>query len=287
MDVNFKEALAVLYRALPVVLFRAGIFVAGGFMIIILFGVALFAFRLAGGSSQTVAMTITVLAILGWWVSGRVLQRFFLYRYRAAMLFLFSGCPAAAASSLATAIQEARRLFPDHSCWMVQNRSLRRALSAFFRSNGEFPVQPAAVPRKRFAKIIDLLTVRSLSQAVLALAFFRGGTDAGRSVREGLALYFRHGTESRRLARQWLWLTAAGLAFLFLCLALPNWVFFRSAGAPAWIGIALAAAIAWLLYQAFIVPFALAGLSAALLAETSGCDPDPALCEKIVPLPTP
>ena len=45
--------------------------------------------------------------------------------------------------------------------------------------------------------------------------------------------------------------------------------------------------IAWTLHQAFIVPLALAGVSAALLAETRGQDPDPSLCEKIAPLLTP
>jgi hypothetical protein len=125
------------------------------------------------------------------------------------------------------------------------------------------------------------LAVGALSQAILALAFSRGGTDAGRSAREGLVLYFRYGVESRRLARQWLWLSAAVLAFLFLCLALPNWFFFRSAGAPVEIGIVLAVAIAWLLHQAFIQPFVLAGITGALLAETRGKNSDPDFIEKL------
>ena len=53
-----------------------------------------------------------------------------------------------------------------------------------------------------------------------------------------------------------------------------------------WIGVVLAAAIARLLHQAFIAPFVLAGLSASLLAETKGHEPDAALCEKITPLLT-
>lgn len=75
-----------------------------------------------------------------------------------------------------------------------------------------------------------------------------------------------------------------GLAFLFLCLALPNWFFFRGAGVPVAVGVALAAAIAWFLHQAFIAPLALAGVSAALLAETRGREPDLALCQAIATL---
>ena len=256
------------------VFFQAGIFVTGGFMVIIIFGMLLFAFRLAGGASPAVAIVVTGLAILGWWGLGRVLQRFFLYRQRAAMLVLFSGSSAAAS-------QAAGCFFPDHSRWVALNRGLRRALSVFYRGGGGFPVQPAAVSAGRFSGIVDLLAIGSLSQAILALAFSRGGMDARRSSREGLALYFRHGMESRIQARQWLWLSTAGLAFLFFCLALPNWFFFRSAGAPVWIGIVLAAAISCLLHQAFVIPFVLAGLSGTLLSETRGKTPDPELCEKL------
>jgi hypothetical protein len=280
VNTHFKEALATLSRALPVILFRAGIFVAGGFMVIILFGMLLFALRFTGGASPAVAIVFTVPVLLGWWAGGRILQRFFLYRQRAAMLFLFSGY-SAAAPGLAAATQEAGRLFPDHSRWEVLNRGLRRALSAFYRGGGEFPMHPAVAAGGRFSGAIDLLAVGALSQAILALAFSRGGTDAGRSAREGLVLYFRYGVESRRLARQWLWLSAAVLAFLFLCLALPNWFFFRSAGAPVEIGIVLAVAIAWLLHQAFIQPFVLAGITGALLAETRGKNSDPDFIEKL------
>ena len=87
--------------------------------------------------------------------------------------------------------------------------------------------------------------------------------------------------ETPRLARRWVLFSAAGLFFLFLCLAVPNWIFFTGAGAPVWIGMALAAAIAGLLHQAFIAPFALAGVSASLLAETRGHEPDPGLCEEL------
>ncbi|MCX6555371.1 MAG: hypothetical protein NTZ12_10250, partial [Candidatus Aminicenantes bacterium] len=135
--------------------------------------------------------------------------------------------------------------------------------------------------------LLDWLADGLIGQAVLVLAFSRGGPDITLSVREGLALFSGHGAESRRLAQSWLWLSAAGLALLFFCLALPNWFIFSSAGVPIWIGIALAAIISWLLHQAFVIPFVLAGVSGALLAETSGKTPDPALCKKLAPFFTP
>jgi hypothetical protein len=277
MDVNFKEALAVLYRALPMVLFRAGIFVAGGFTITIIFGMLLFVFRITGGASQAVIVAVIATVVLGLWISCLVGQRFFLYRYRAAMLLLFSGWKPPF-PGLAAVSDEAGRFFPDYSGWARVNHGLRRVLSAFYRGGKEFPILPAS---GRFSRIFDLLAIGSLSQAILVLAFSCGGTDFGRVVRENLALYFQHGYESRRLARQWLIFSAVGLAFLFFCLALPNWFFFMSAGAPVSIGLLLAAASTWLLYQAFLVPIALAGLSGGLLAEIKGKTPDAALCEKI------
>jgi hypothetical protein len=284
MNLNFREALAALSRALPLVLFRAGVFVAGGFMVIILFGMLLVASRLAAGSGQVVAVVITSAAVLGWWVNGRVLQRFFLYRQRAAMLLAFSGSSTAAAG-LAATIEESKRLIPDYPSWKLLNRALRPPLYAFIRGGeAEFQALPTVQRAGGFARILDRLAAGSLGQAILALAYARGGTDGGRSVRESLALYFAHGMESRRLARRWLLFSVAGLLFLFLCLAVPNWFFFSGAGAPVWIGVVLAAAIARLLHQAFIVPFVLAGLSAALLAETRGHVPDPELCVKLTAL---
>jgi hypothetical protein len=258
------------------------VFVAGGFMVILLFGVMLFTSRLAGGGSPLVAAGIALLAVLGGWTIARILQRLFLYRQRAAMLLFFSGRSGGAAG-LAPSIEESKRLVPDHSRWALLNRSLRSALFDFMRGNGYSPAPPAAQRPGGWSRILDLPASGPLSQAILALAYARG-MDDGRSVREALALYFAHGTESRRLARQWLLFSAAGQLFLFLCLAVPNWFFFRSAGAPVWIGIILAAAISRLLHQAFIAPLVLAGLSAALLAETRGCIPDPGSCEKLAAL---
>jgi hypothetical protein len=157
-------------------------------------------------------------------------------------------------------------------------------LFAFIQGNNMLPSRPAGDRPWGLPRILDLLAMGHLGQAILALAYARGGTDGRRAAREGLVLYINYGMESRRLARRWLLFSAAGLFFLFLCLAVPNWLFFRSAGAPVWIGMVLAAAIARLLHQAFIVPFVLAGVSAALLAETRGHAPDPSLSETLAPL---
>jgi len=286
MGSNFREALVTLSRALPAVIFRAGIFIAGGFLVIIFFGMLLIALRLAGGVSQSVVIAVLVLAVLGGWGCSRVLQRFFLFRHRAALLLLFSERPTMA-PGLSVAIHEAGRFFPDYSSWALMNRDLRRALSAFYHEDRDFPLHPTSTSGGPFSGALDRLTNVTLAQAILALAFSRGDTDPSRSIREGLALYFRHGVESRRLARRWLWFSASGLAFLFLCLAIPNWFFFTSTGTPVEIGIVLAAAIAWLLHQAFVQPFVLAVVSAALLDSVKGREPDPALLAKIAPLLTP
>ena len=201
MGVNFKEALTVLYRALPLVLFRAGIFVAGGFLVIIIFGVLLFAFRPAGGANPVAALVVSVLAILGWWVSGRVLQRFFLYRQKAAMLLLFSGC-SFPAPGLAMAINEAGRYFNNYSQWRALNRLLRLVLLSF-RFNGEILEARSSPHSGYLERFADLLVAGSLSQAVLGLAFSRNGMNIWQSAHEGLALYFQHGNGSRRLACRW------------------------------------------------------------------------------------
>jgi hypothetical protein len=232
MGLNFKEALATLSRALPLVLLRAGVFVAGGFMVIIIFGVLLFVFRPGGGINPVFVLFLLVPLIFGGWVSSRLLQRSFLFRHRAAMLYLFSGRKPAV-PGLAGAFQEAGRFFPDYSCWAALNQSLSRALAGL--ATGGSPAMSS------------LPAAGELSLAVLALAFSRGGTDAGRSIREALTLFLEHGNKSRNQARQWSYFSFAGLAFLFLCLALPNWIFFYGAGAPVWIGIALAFAVACLL----------------------------------------
>ncbi|MBN2344851.1 MAG: hypothetical protein JXO51_00565 [Candidatus Aminicenantes bacterium] len=267
MGLNFREALSALSRALPLVLFRAGIFVVGGFAAVIFFGMLLLVLRPNGGAGPLVALLLALPILLGGWASGRLLQRFFLFRHRAAMLYLFSE-QRPAAPGLAGALQETERSIPDHGAWLALNHAIGRAFAGF-------PGDGSA------AITVHPVTAEVLGQAVLALAFSRGGTDFKHSIREGLALFFCNGDETRCLARRWLGFSVAGLTLLFLCLALPNWFLFSSVGAPVWIGMALAATIAWLLQQAFVFPFVLAGVSGALLAATRGHTPDPDLVEKL------
>jgi len=280
MDNHFREALATISRALPLVIFRAVFFVAGGFGVIVFCGMLLFIFRPASGIDRGFALFLVVPVLIGGWASAWLLQRFFLYRRQAAMLFLFSGRKPAS-PGLAGALQEVGLIFPDHSRWAALNRKVRLALFAFYRGGEESFAASGGRPVRNFPCIPDLLALGPVSHGVLVLAISRGDRDVELSTREALALYLRLGPESRRLARRWLWLSAAGLAFLFLCLALPNWFFFASAGAPVWIGMVLAVAIAWLLHRAFVVPFVLAGISGTMLAETRGRIPDPELCKKL------
>ncbi len=280
MNVHFKEALATLSRGFTLIIFRSGLLVAGGFAVILYFGALLFVLRLAGGASRPATIVITLLAVLALWVLVRILRRLVFFRYRAGMLLLFSGWKSPL-PGLAAVRCETGRYFNSYSQWQALNRLLRRALLSFYCSSGQVLEILSSPHPGGLGRFADVLAAGPISQAVLALAFSRGGMNIQQSAHEGLALYFRHGNESRRLARQWLYFSAVWLAFLFLCLVLPNWFFFKSAGAPVEIGIVLAAGIAWLLHQAFVQPFVLAGVTGALLAETSGKTPDPGLCEKL------
>jgi hypothetical protein len=278
LALNYKEALATLSCGLPAVLIRAGVLAVGGFATIIVFGMLLFAYRVAGGSIPAVVI-IAILAVLGWAASGLAAQRFFIFRYRVAMLLLFSG-RALPVSGLATALKESRSLFGSYAQWQALNLKLRRAMSFSRVVNGQIAKKPSAGGARRF---LDFPADMIIGQGVMTLAFSRSRSDITISLRDGLALVLALGAESRRLVRSWLWFSAAGLALIFLCLALPNWFIFSSAGAPVWIGIALAAVISGLLHQAFVVPFVLAGVSGSLLVETRGCEPDAALCEQLAP----
>jgi hypothetical protein len=283
MGNHFREALATISRALPPVIFRAGVFVAGGFGVIVLCGMLLFIFRPASGIDPVFALILVVPVLVGGGASAWLLQRFFLYRQQAAMLFLFSGGKPAS-PGLAGSLQEGGRVFTDHFRWAALNRKVRLALFAFYRGGEESFAASGCRPGRNFPRIPDLLALGPVSHGILALAVSRGDRDIEHATREALALYFRLGSERRLLARRWLWFSSAGMAFLFLCLALPNWFFFASAGAPVWIGMALAAAIAWLLHRAFVAPFVLAGICGTLLAETRGKTPDPDLLKKLDPL---
>ncbi len=269
MELNFKEALAALARAFPAYLFHAAALVIGGLLILLEFGLALFALRLARITATAAAPILAASILLGGWLTVLAWQRLFLYRRRAVMLSLIAGT----APALARA--EAQRFFPAYSSWARCNRRVRQAFFGLDRENETAaPSTPGTFGRRAEA---------AFSAAVFALAFARGGEPAV-AIREGVALYRRHGNQARRLMAGWSVFSLAGLALLFLLLALPNWFIFSSAGAPVAIGLVLALVIAWTLHQAFISPLALAGVSAALLDETKGREPDPALCEKIAPL---
>jgi hypothetical protein len=281
LGLNFKEALATLARALPAFFLRAGFYVVGGFIIILLFGMGLFTLRLMGGAGPALATLVVTLPLLGGWLLLWLGQRFFLFRQQAVLLGLFSG------SRPPDAAADAARRFLGQASWTALNRRIRRALRLFNRQGGGLPVPPLPSSRGLFSNSVDFLAAGILGQAVISLSFSRKGEDAGKAAQEGLALNFRYGVRSRSLARSWQGFSLASLALLFLCLAAANWLFFRAAGVPPAIGIVLAAAIAWLLHRAFVEPLVLAGVSASLLAETREHTPDTALCEKIASLLTP
>jgi hypothetical protein len=280
LNLNFEETLSTLYPGLSIVLIRSGILAAGGFLIIIVFGMLLFVFRVAGGAGSVVVIAVAIAVFLGLALTGLILQRFFLFRCRAAMLVLFSG-RALPAPGPAAAIHESRNLFSNYSRWQALNLKLRRALFFSGLRSGQISEKP---PPGGMRRLFDRLAGGILGQALMVLAFSRGETDIGLSAREGLALFSYYGAETRRRAHGWMGFSVAGLLILFLCLALPSWFIFNSAGAPVVVGIALAAIISGLLHQAFIAPFALAGVSAALLSETRDRIPDPELCEKLAAL---
>lgn len=254
MELNFRGALAALARAFPAYLPYAGVLVLVGLLVLLEFAIFLVALRLARISAPVAAWIVTAAILLAGWLTLTTWRRLFLFRRLAAMLYLFSGADPCRANDAV------RQWFPSHSVWARRKRGLRRSLASLGLEGG-----PAAGSGGRPAQSL-------LGPAIVVLAFARGG-QVEAALREGLALYCRHGERTRPLARRWLGFSALGLALLFLCLALPNWFFFRSAGAPVAIGIALAAVIAWFLHQAFIAPLALAGVSASLLDETSGREP--------------
>jgi hypothetical protein len=271
LGLNFKEALAALARAFPAYLFYATALVLGGLLVLVEFGLALFAVRLVRIAAPVAAGIVAASILLGGWLTMAAWQRLFLYRRKASLLVLFSGAEPLQVKAAAES------LFPSHSAWARRNRRLRQAL---------FTLGLERESTAAFAsRIGGRLPESVFSPAILSLAFARGN-EPEVALREALSLYGQYGGQTRILARRWLGFSAITLALLFLCLALPNWFFFKSAGAPVAIGVALAAVIAWFLHQAFICPLALAGVSASLFAETKGRESDANLREKIAPLLT-
>lgn len=261
LDLNFREALAAQARASSAYLSYAALLGLGGLLVLIEFGLALFALRQARIAPSPAAMIAAAVILIGGWLVSMAWQRLFLFRRIATMLCLFSGTSPGEAKALTI------KMFPNYSAWVGWKRRLRRALIDLGR-------QMEYVPGigKRLAGMV-------FSPCVFALVFAFGNEPD--SVAKALSIYWRHGQRSPSLPWRWLKFSALGLAFLFVCLALPSWFFFSSAGAPQFIGIALAAVIAMFMHQAFFAPLALAGVSAALLAESNDRSLDHDLCEKI------
>lgn len=271
MVLNLREALAAVARAFADFLVLAAAFVACGFLALAEFAALLVVARGAGFHGPAAVPLLAVLIVLAGALTMAAGERLF-FRRQAAMLFAFAGRDAGPAG------REARTVFPDAASWSRTGRRLRQALHALRRAN---------VPAATRPGIAERLAEAAFCRAILVLAISREETDRAKGVAAALALYWQQGAETRRMAERWLRFSAMAQALLFAILALANVLIFRQAGAPAAIGVALAVVVAWPLHRAFFAPLALAGVSATLIEETRGREPDPALREKIGSLPTP
>lgn len=271
MGLNLREALAAVSRAFADFLVHVASFVACGFVALVEFTALLVVARGAGIRGPAAVPLLAALVVLAGVLTLAAWERLF-FRRQAAMLFAFAGRDAGAA------IREARMAFPDAASWSRAGRRLRRALVALRRTEEAADLRPG---------ITGLAAEAAFCRAILVLAVSRGSDDPGKGLPGALALYWRHGAETRRTAEGWLRFSAAAQGLLFAVLALANWLTFRHAGAPAAVGVALAVVVAWPLHRAFFAPLALAGVSASLLAETRGREPDADLSGRIASLLTP
>jgi len=271
LGLNLGEALAALSRAFADFLIHAAAMVACGFVALVEFAALLVVTRGAGIHGPAAVLLLAALIVLAGALTLAAWERL-LFRRKAAMLFAFAGRDAGLAGGAA------RVMFPDAASWSRSGRWLRQALYALRRAG-----EPADLPPGISGRVAETAFCR----AILALAVSRGYRDQPQGLAEALALYWRHGVQTRRTAEHWLRFSATSQALLFAVLALANVLIFRHAGAPAAIGVALAVAVAWPLHRAFFAPLALAGVSAALLSETNGREPDAVLCNKITPLLAP
>lgn len=268
MGLNLREALAAVARAFADFLVLAAAFVACGFLALAEFVALLVAARGAGFHGPAAVPLLAVLIVLAGALTLAAWERL-LFRRQAAMLFAFAGRDPGAAG------REARAMFPNAASWARGARSLRQALLALRRAEEPAAARPGISGR---------LAEAAFCRAVLVLAISRGETGRTEGLAAALALYWQQGEETRRTAERWLRFSATAQALLFAVLALANVLIFRQAGAPAMIGIALAVAVAWPLHRAFFAPLALAGVSAALLEEARGREPDAGLIGRIAPL---
>jgi hypothetical protein len=261
LKANFRDALAALARAFPAFLPYAAFLFLGGMLVLCEFALVLICLRQVRIAYSQATVIAAAAVLSGGWLTYMIWQRFFLFRRTAAMLFHFSGAgPGQARASV-------NGIFPGYSSWMAMNRDLRRVLRGLRRKT------------EHGSGIWGRLAERTFSPVIYSLLFaLGGGKDA---IKKALALYWSHGQRTRLMAGQWLKLSALGLVLFFLCLAVPSWFFFSSAGAPLAVGVSLAAVIAWFLQRAFFMTLAHAGLSAVLLEETKGKEPDPVLADDI------
>jgi hypothetical protein len=268
LGLNLRDALAGVSRAFADFLVHAGAFVGCGFVALVEFAALLVVARGAGLKGPAAVPLLAALVVLAGALTLAAWERLF-FRRKAAMLFAFAGRDAGPIG------REARELFPDAAGWSRAARRLRQALVALRRAGETGPIRPG---------IPGLAAETAFCRAVLTLAISRGSGDLGQRLPAALALYWRHGVETRRMAERWLRFSASAQGLLFAVLALANVLIFRQAGAPATVGVALAVAVAWPLHRAFFAPLALAGVSAALIAETRGREPDEDLSRRIASL---
>lgn len=271
MGLNLREALAAIARAFADFLVLAAAFVACGFLALAEFVALLAAARGAGFHGPAAVPLLALLIVLAGALTLAAWERL-LFRRQAAMLFAFAGRDPDAAG------REARAMFPDAVNWSRTGRRLRQALHALRRADEPAAARPGIPGR---------LAEAAFSRAILVLAISRGETDRTEELAAALALYWQQATGTRRTAEGWLRFSAAAQALLLAILALANVLIFRQAGAPATIGVALAVAVAWPLHRAFFAPLALAGVSAALLEEARGREPDAGLRRRIAALLNP
>jgi len=271
LGLNVRDALASVARAFADFLLHVGSFVACGLVALAEFAALLVALRAAGLHGPIAAPLLAALVVLAGGLTLAAWERFF-FRSRAAMLFAFAGRGAGRSGA------GPREMFPDGASWARAGRRLRRALVAL-RRDSESPASRAWASAR--------LAEAAFCRAILVLAISRGKAERTGGAAEALALYWRQGVETRKMAVRWLRFSASAQALLFAVLALANVLIFSQAGAPQAIGVALAVVVAWPLHRAFFAPLALAGVSACLLEETRGQEPDVELSQRIALLLTP
>lgn len=242
-----------------------------GFLALAEFAALLAVARGAGFHGPAAVPVLAVLIVLAGALTLAAWERL-LFRRQAAMLFAFAGRDAGPSGA------GPRGMFPDAASWSRTGRRLRQALYALRRADEPAAARPGVPGR---------LAEAVFCRAILVLAVSRGEADRAKGLAEALALYWQQGAETRRAAERWLRFSATAQALLFAILALANVLIFRQAGAPAAIGVALAVVVAWPLHRAFFAPLALAGVSAALIEEAGGREPDAGLSGRVAPLFTP